>query len=44
MSVRERWNRHMARAMEQDRLVPLHRTRRRRRLLVVAGAASVLLL
>ncbi|KAB8183095.1 hypothetical protein [Microbispora catharanthi] len=44
MNLRERWNLHVARAMEQDRLVALHRTRRRRRLLVVAGAASVLLL
>ncbi|WP_432924560.1 hypothetical protein ACQPZZ_29905 [Microbispora sp. CA-135349] len=44
MSLRERLDGHIARAMEEERLVALHRTRRRRRLLVVAGAASVLLL
>ncbi|MBX6382049.1 MAG: hypothetical protein IRZ07_03595 [Microbispora sp.] len=44
MSPFDRLHRRMAREMEQDRLVPLHRTRRRRRLLVAAGAASVLLL
>ncbi|MFG1820922.1 hypothetical protein ACGFIJ_00410 [Microbispora bryophytorum] len=44
MTLRERWNLQAAQAMEQDRLVALHRSRRRRRLLVVAGAAGVLLL
>ncbi|MGW5265404.1 hypothetical protein ACWEQG_30910 [Microbispora sp. NPDC004025] len=44
MSLRDRWDHHIARAMEQEHLPALHRTRRRRRLLVVAGAASVLLL
>lgn len=44
MNLRERWHRHVARTLEQERLAGLHRTRFRRRLLVVAGAVSVLLL